>query len=150
MTMTPNELLPIISHYADGLDPAMILGIIEIESNFETDARGRLFEKGLMQISSVCLEHLKDLGLQIHEDDLYEADQNIRAGCKYLKYLYRVLKGKVPDDELDMWVLGAYNMGIGNILSQINRFEKPLNYKTYVEKVLKAREKYREMIQNAN
>lgn len=84
------------------ISPALVMAVIEKESNCDTDAVGDGGEAiGLMQIQSRWhTERMQEAGVT----DLTDAEQNIMIGVDYLLELFRTN----PEAE---WVLNAYNGG---------------------------------------
>lgn len=129
-----------------GLDPDVVFAVIKTESDFRADAVSSAGAVGLMQITKVALSDVnKMLGEEYEFSDMSDPYINIRCGCRYLRYLYDVLK----DDGL---VFAAYNGGITNVLKWLENEEYSRNGKLikipfgeterYVEKVCAAIEKY--------
>jgi len=80
------------------LDPDLIRSIIKAESNFDRAAVSSKGAVGLMQLmpSTANMYGVKDL---------YDPQENIEGGAKYLQDLIKVYNGKVD------LVLAAYNAG---------------------------------------
>ncbi len=88
------------------VDPALILGVIAVESRGDARARGAAGERGLMQIMpTTAVEQARFLGMEDPEDvDLYDPETNITLGTAYLR------------EQLDRFsrpelALAAYNAG---------------------------------------
>lgn len=96
-----------ITRYVDqyshrhGLDPHLIMAVIEIESGFNQKAVSRAGAQGLMQIMPATQQ---DLGLTAP----FNPGDNIEAGIRYLK----MLMDRFPDLSL---ALAAYNAGPANV-----------------------------------
>jgi soluble lytic murein transglycosylase len=90
------------------IDPLLIAAIIHSESKFNPVATSKKGALGLMQLlPSTGKEIAKELGINIlNEDELYEADKNIRIGFYYMAKLYREFNGNL------IFALAAYNAGI--------------------------------------
>lgn len=73
----------IIAKYAShhGVAPSLAHAVIEVESNYRADARGRAGEIGLMQIKPATA---RMMGFSGSTSDLHDPDTNIRYGMKYL------------------------------------------------------------------
>jgi soluble lytic murein transglycosylase-like protein len=84
------------------LNPNLVLAVIEVESNFDPQARSPKNAQGLMQLIPETAERF---GVR----DVWDAEQNIRGGMAYLRWLNRHFDG---DLEL---VLAAYNAGEGAV-----------------------------------
>ena len=84
-----------------GLDPQMVLAVIDIESNFDRYATSRVGAQGLMQV----MPFWKDIYGKPN-DDLYNPLTSLRYGCTILRhYLDKY------DTEVD--ALAAYNGSLG-------------------------------------
>ncbi len=94
------EFLHYLCHGYD-LDFALVMAMIQRESNFDPDAVSRTNDYGLMQINVRNHEWLTDtLGLA----DFLDPYENMRCGCFILRKLFE----KYQDTDM---VLMAYNMG---------------------------------------
>jgi len=120
-----------------GVDPALVAAVIEQESSFKPRARSQAGARGLMQLMP---ETGRDMGAQ----NLYDPNQNIDAGVRYIKYLNARFHGDLKK------TLAAYNAGEGNV--QRYRGIPPFREtRRYVQQVLRKYdrrtrqlEKYRE------
>lgn len=101
-----------------GLDPEMILRLVERESTFNPKAISPVGAKGLFQLTDDTIKQIAILGFKI--DDPYDVDQNIQGGLIYFKWLYDRYLG---DPEHLEKTLAAWNWGL-------NKFPKegPLDY----------------------
>ena len=88
-------------------DWRLVLSLIKAESGFRTDATSNAGACGLMQILPSTAEFIAEKH-DIESYDLYNAQDNIRLGCLYLKYL----EGRFS--RLNT-VLAAYNAGEGTV-----------------------------------
>ena len=101
-----------------GIDPALVLGLITIESRFDPYATSSVGAQGLMQIMPFWK---KELGSE--NDNLYDVATNIRYGCAILKHYIK--RYKTPQK-----ALAAYNGSKGKVaypnkvLSQVARFKE--------------------------
>lgn len=119
-----------------GYDPLLLLAVIEVESVFAPDARGRYRHGahsgalGLMQLKlATAREVAKQLGMDsLSRDDLFKPEINIALGVAYLTRMITAFKS---------FKLGllAYNQGPAHIREQLSR-NKPLSVK-YYRKVLR-------------
>lgn len=92
-----------------GVDPKIVLAIMRVESNFNSNAESKANAKGLMQILPDTAKHIaKLLKVDFNSVDLKDPDTNIKFGTYYIKYLMQNFKN------LDT-VYAAYNGGIGNV-----------------------------------
>lgn len=99
----PDEQQEFLYYLCDGydLDFALVMAVIQRESNFDPDAISRTNDYGLMQINIRNHAWLTDtLGLT----DFLDPYENMRCGCFVLRKLFE----KYQDTDM---VLMAYNMG---------------------------------------
>lgn len=133
-----------------GVPREMVYAVIHTESNFDETALSSVGAKGLMQIIDETNEWIAfRTGEDAMTDRIFEPSLNIRRGTWLLSYLY---------EEFGAWeeALAAYNAGLGRVrgwlddpaissdgvkLDRIPIGETSL----YVERVIKAAEKYREL-----
>ena len=85
-----------------GLDPQMVLGLIEVESRFRKYAISRAGARGYMQVMPFWV---KDIGT--HGQDLFHLRTNLRYGCTILRYYLDMEKGNL------FRALGRYNGSLG-------------------------------------
>ncbi len=109
----PYKYGEIIEKYAAeyDLDPLLVAAVINVESKFDEKAQSGKGAKGLMQvIDKTGAWAASEIGIQdFQEEQLYDAETNIRIGCWYLDRL-----GYEFDNEL-LLILAAYNGGSGNV-----------------------------------
>jgi len=84
------------------VDPSLVAAVIETESRFREKARSQVGAQGLMQL-------MPKTGRWMGATNLYDADQNVEAGVKYLKYLEGRFDGNLNK------TIAAYNAGEGNV-----------------------------------
>lgn len=85
-----------------GLDPQLVLALIQVESNFNQFAISRVGARGYMQIMPFWL---KIIG---HKDDnLFNMRTNLRFGCTILSYYLKKEKGNLTR------ALARYNGSLG-------------------------------------
>lgn len=87
-----------------GLDPQLVLGLIQVESGFKKYAVSHAGARGFMQVMPfwVRLIGAKD-------DDLFDMRKNIRYGCVILRHYLDLEKGDL------FRALGRYNGSLGKI-----------------------------------
>jgi soluble lytic murein transglycosylase-like protein len=120
---------------AYGYDPALLLAVIQVESVFRSDARGRYRSGdtsgalGLMQLKfETAQEVAATLGIPLRgPDDLFVPEINIALGVAYLTQLVARFR------DLRLGIL-AYNQGPGTIRESLAG-KRPLSVR-YYEKVL--------------
>lgn len=88
---------------AAGLDPLLLLAIIEVESGWDPDAVSNRDARGLMQLRGPALEDEAASG-RLASADAHDPLVNVRAGIRYFSRLVR----RFQDPEL---ALVAYNAG---------------------------------------
>jgi soluble lytic murein transglycosylase-like protein len=106
-----------------GVDPALVAAVIEQESRFKPRAQSHVGAKGLMQL-------MPRTGRWMGARDLYNPEQNVDAGVKYIAYLDKRFDGDLRK------IVAAYNGGEGNVMRYrgIPPFRET---RQYVKKVLK-------------
>ena len=92
------------------LDPALIAGVIYVESRFR-DQTSHAGAKGLMQLMPETADYIarKSGGTRFVQGDLADPQINIAYGSWYLRYLLDHYHGNVP------LALAAYNAGEGKV-----------------------------------
>ena len=85
-----------------GLDPQMVLGLIEVESAFRRYAISGVGAKGLMQVMPFWARYI---GTPDH--NLFDLTTNLRYGCTILRHYLNIEKGNI------FRALGRYNGSLG-------------------------------------
>jgi soluble lytic murein transglycosylase-like protein len=85
-----------------GLDPEMVLGLIEVESNFRKYAVSSASARGLMQVMPFWVGLI---GTKEH--NLFHLRTNLRYGCTILRHYLDIEKGDL------FRALGRYNGSLG-------------------------------------
>jgi soluble lytic murein transglycosylase-like protein len=85
-----------------GLDPQMVLGLIQVESNFRKYAVSRAGARGYMQVMPFWV---KLIGTR--EDNLFHLRTNLRYGCVILRHYLDIERGNL------FRALGRYNGSLG-------------------------------------
>jgi soluble lytic murein transglycosylase len=100
-------------HYAQqtGLDPALVLAVIQAESGGDPRAVSRAGAKGLKQLMpATAREVAGKAGIELDNTDcLFDPQLNVRLGTLYLAELRRLF-----NDDPYLY-LAAYNAGPGNV-----------------------------------
>jgi len=97
-----------------GLDPHLVLAVIDIESHFRKYAVSRAGARGLMQVMPFWVQQIGAPG-----QDLFQERTNLRYGCTILRY-YLVEREH------------------GNLANALARYNRSLGQAAYPSKVLKA------------
>lgn len=85
-----------------GLDPQLVLGLIQVESGFKKYAVSAAGARGFMQVMPFWVKLIGAKG-----DDLFDLRKNIRYGCVILRHYLDLEKG-------DLYrALGRYNGSLG-------------------------------------
>ncbi|MBL8447942.1 MAG: lytic transglycosylase domain-containing protein [Zoogloeaceae bacterium] len=85
-----------------GLDPQLVLGLIQVESGFRKYAVSTAGARGFMQVMPFWV---KVIGRQ--EDNLFHLRTNLRYGCTILRHYLAIEKGDL------FRALGRYNGSLG-------------------------------------
>jgi hypothetical protein len=104
------------------VDPALVAAVVETESRFHERARSQVGAQGLMQL-------MPRTGRWLGAKNLYDPEQNVDAGVKYIKYLQGRFNGNLKQ------TIAAYNAGEGNVkrYGGIPPFQET---RSYVKKVM--------------
>jgi len=87
-----------------GLDPQMVLGLIEVESRFHKYAVSRAGARGYMQVMPFWVKQIGSKG-----QNLFHLRTNLRYGCTILRHYLDIERG-------DLYrALGRYNGSLGRI-----------------------------------
>jgi hypothetical protein len=84
------------------VDPALVAAVVETESRFHPRAKSPVGAQGLMQL-------MPRTGHWLGATNLYDPEQNVDAGVRYLKYLQVRFDGNLNK------AIAAYNGGEGNV-----------------------------------
>src|SRR5882672_8235901 len=112
------------------VDPALVAAVVETESRFQSNARSQVGARGLMQL-------MPKTGHWMGARNLYNAEQNVDAGAKYLKYLNARFDGNLTK------TIAAYNAGEGNV-RRYNGVPPFRETRSYVKRVMSRYEKRRQ------
>ena len=136
---------------ANGLDPALPAAVILAESSYMPEAVSEANAQGLMQLLPSTAEWVAGKFDEAYlEGCLFEPDTNIKYGCWYLGYLIRRFDGNLT------CAIAAYHAGQGTVDGWLANPEYSPNgatlqtipsgaTDTYVKRVLKYYEKYKEL-----
>ncbi len=148
----PLKYTDLVEKYAVeyGLPPELIYAVIKTESNFNEKAVSRVGAKGLMQLMDDTNEWVASLLREnVHKDDYFHPETNIRRGVYLLSYLMRQFKSTKS-------AVAAYNAGIGRVSGWLKNPEYSQDGVTlshipigetdaYVKRVLETMIKYKEL-----
>jgi membrane-bound lytic murein transglycosylase F len=92
-----------------GWDWKLLAALVFQESRFNPNAESWSGAFGLMQL-------MPETAMKFGCDTSQREEENIRAGVKYIKYLERIWKDRVPNKaERVKFVLASYNIGPGHV-----------------------------------
>lgn len=106
----------LIKRYALNIqwDWRLVASIIYRESNFTDSIESPYGAQGLMQL-------VPETGRNFGASNLFDPEQNIMAGTRYIAYLQKYWSPKISDStELKKFVLASYNSGLGHIIDARN------------------------------
>jgi hypothetical protein len=103
-----------------GVEPPLIMAVIQAESAGDPSAVSRSGAQGLLQL-------MPETAAQLGVSDSFNPAQNIMAGTRYLRQLLDRYRGDVR------LALAAYNWGIGNLENQPGAM--PKETKNYIARV---------------
>jgi len=115
------------------VDPALVAAVMETESRFRSEARSQVGAQGLMQL-------MPRTGRWMGARNLYDPEQNVEAGTKYLKYLSGRFDGNLKK------TIAAYNAGEGNVM-RYNGVPPFRETRQYVNRVMSKYEKRQRQLQ---
>lgn len=123
--ISERELEPVISRYSrqHQLHPALIRAVIKAESDFDPMAVSRAGAVGLMQL-------MPQTAVRMDVRDLYDPEDNIGGGTKYLRQLLDRFRGNLP------LALAAYNAG-EHVVDRYRTLPPIDETRQYVRKVLR-------------
>jgi len=123
--ISERELEPVISRYSrqHQLHPALIRAVIKAESDFDPRAVSRAGAAGLMQL-------MPQTAVRMDVRDVYDPDDNISGGTKYLRQLLDRFRGNLP------LALAAYNAG-EHVVDRYRALPPIDETRQYVRKVLR-------------
>lgn len=111
----------------NNVDPYLVLSIIKVESGFNEYAVSNKDAKGLMQIMDSTAAQVNEYTNSTEDIDseIFIPDVNISIGCKYFSNLIKKYNGNY------YVAICAYNAGLGNVDSWINKGTIPKDLDRY-------------------
>jgi membrane-bound lytic murein transglycosylase C len=157
------------------VSPALVFAIMETESDFKPEAVSRSNAMGLMQLKASTagkdvFQYVDFRQGEPSRRELFDEKENIRMGTAYLGLLNYEYFAQVRNEHIkEMLAIASYNGGLSTVLKlfgdssqkaleQINRLHPRQVYRKlrfehqsketreYLDKVLKAKTKYQEML----
>ena len=104
---TRQQLLSIVDYEAHraGLEPALVMAVIEVESQFKPQAISGASARGLMQVMPFWVKTIGDGQVK----NLHNARINVRYGCVILRHYLDMENGDL------VRALGRYNGSLGRL-----------------------------------
>jgi len=112
-----------------GVDPMLAKAIVKAESDFDANAVSTAGAKGLMQL-------MPDTAKFLHVRDVFDPEQNIDGGIRYLKYLLKLFSYDVK------LAVAAYNAGENAVL-KYGSVPPYAETRNYVKRVSKYHRQYK-------
>lgn len=123
------------------VSPAIIHAVIEMESNFDADARSKSGALGLMQLipkfgAREAYKYLYKQDAIPTDTELLRPEVNIWLGTVYLRILSERYFGWIKDPSLRLCaVLAAYNWGPTRVLKQLLPNRKPVSLEQFMRQL---------------
>jgi len=114
----------------EGMDPALVMAVVHVESRFDPCAQSQRGAQGLMQLTPATAQHL---GLR----DPADPEANLRAGIRYLSSLKKTFQNDVR------LTLAAYNAGPTTVQQAGKRVFNIEETRDFVTQVLAKADHYR-------
>lgn len=146
LTLYPIKYRNIVLSYSKqyGLNAHLVFGVINAESGFNKSAISKVGACGLMQLMPATANEVWKKLDNKGEPNLFDENDNINAGCYYLKYLLNKYNGN------EILALCAYNVGYNNVNSWLDagydgsvKNIPVAETKKYVNNVLKSKKIYK-------
>jgi membrane-bound lytic murein transglycosylase F len=102
------------------MDWRLLAALIYHESRFMPEVVSPFGASGLMQVIPTTAQRFG-----VSEEEIFDPERNIVAGTGFLKYLYSYWNKKLTNkQDIDKFVLAAYNVGLGHVIDARNLAEK--------------------------
>jgi membrane-bound lytic murein transglycosylase F len=99
-------------------DWRLLASLICQESHFDPTVESYSGAFGLMQV-------MPDIGENFGIDITSSAENNLKAGIRYIGWLHTIFDSKIPDEkERINFILASYNAGLGHVLDAMKLAEK--------------------------
>lgn len=122
----PAEIIKLVDQIAPqyGLDPKLVMAVIQVESAFNSNAVSPKSAAGLMQLIPATAR-------RFGVGDVFDPADNIHGGAKYLRWLLAYFQGNVT------LALAAYNAGEGAVDRHkgIPPYRETQNYVRWVRQI---------------
>jgi soluble lytic murein transglycosylase-like protein len=106
----------------NGIDPNLIMSVMRQESGFNSRARSYKGASGLMQL-------MPDTARRFGVTNIYDPEQNIEGGARYLRFLLDQFNGDIP------LVLAGYNAGENAVVNSGYRVPRYRETQAYVKNI---------------
>lgn len=96
----------------------LVESLVKFESSFSPTAISSdgHYSKGLFQLlDGTALDRLEDRRMPASSYKPFDAESNTLLGLDHLKYLHNNLENLVPPEDLNHFILAAYNSGLGRV-----------------------------------
>lgn len=157
------------------INPTLVYAVMETESAFNPKAISRSNAVGLMQVKAHTAgkdvyEYVDFKNGQPSLNELFDSEQNIRVGTAYLGLLKHDYLSRIDNEKIkELLTISSYNGGLSTVLGlfgkdreqaiqRLNRMSPNVVYRMltrehpsdetrrYLDKVLKAESKYKDML----
>lgn len=132
-----------------GLEPALVLGVVRRESNFDPDVRGADGEYGLMQVTRIAARDWERVNRRTirFDRDLFDPELNLEVGTWYLAQGWKRYESHPERTAL---ALSYYNAGPGRASKWSKKYKENLleripfsSTREYIDKVCEYRNNFR-------
>ena len=125
------------------LEPSVVASLINVESSYNANAKSNKNAIGLMQIKLETANYLDENFNRklISENELFNAEINIKYGCEYLRYLLNKF-----DDVYT--AIASYNAGETRVRNWLKNTDYSMDKKTLINIPFKETENYVKKIKN--